>query len=64
MPATQTYYLGDEEFDGWAGPVRVTYNSHVRQNLQGGANPVLKRALEDISVQAALERAFATVHVR
>ncbi|KAH7237360.1 hypothetical protein B0J15DRAFT_503675 [Fusarium solani] len=64
MPATRTYYLGDEEFDGWAGPVRVTYNSYMRQNLEGGANPVLKRALEDISVQAALERSFATVHIR
>lgn len=58
MSATRTYYLGDEEFDGWAGPVRVTYDSHVRQNLQGGANPVLKRVLEDTSVRALSVRSL------
>ncbi|KAJ4315794.1 hypothetical protein N0V84_008198 [Fusarium piperis] len=34
------------------------------RTLAGRANPVLKQAIEDIAVQAALERAFATVQIR
>ncbi|KAM0424979.1 hypothetical protein ACHAPT_009780 [Fusarium lateritium] len=70
MPVARTYYLGDDEFDGMAGGVRIIYNSSMRRLLEGGANPVLKRALEGISVQAALERCSSstgyirsTVHV-
>ncbi|KAK3941992.1 hypothetical protein QBC46DRAFT_406675 [Diplogelasinospora grovesii] len=64
MSGQRTYYLPPSDFSGTVDGVRISYNDETINALVGIENDELKRAMEDMAVQAALERGFDSVQIR
>ncbi|KAI1740959.1 hypothetical protein F4680DRAFT_447327 [Xylaria scruposa] len=64
MSRQRTYYLAPENYRGTAGGIGISHNDKTVHALNGIKNNGLKRAMEDIAVQAAIERGFSSVKIR
>lgn len=64
MSSSHPSSLPKDSFSGTVAGVSITYNEETAEEVRGIGNVVLKKKMEEMAVQAALQRGFTSILIR